>query len=56
MAASHAIYEERIYTLNDHFTVEKWASEKALKLAQELKCGGHQNRHRLKQGDPPRSP
>jgi len=40
VAASHAIYKERIYTLNDYFTVEKWASEKALKLAQELKCGG----------------
>jgi hypothetical protein len=40
VAASHAIYKERIYTLNDYFTVEKWASKKTLKLAQELKCGG----------------
>jgi len=38
VAASHAIYKERIYTLNDYFTVEKWASKKTLKLAQELKC------------------
>jgi len=38
VAASHAIYKERIYTLNDYFTVEKWTSKKTLKLAQELKC------------------
>jgi len=36
--ASHAIYKERIYTLNDYFTVEKWTSKKTLKLAQELRC------------------
>jgi len=38
VAASHAIYKERIYTLNDYFTVEKWASKKTIRLAQELKC------------------
>jgi len=38
VTASHAIYKERIYTLNDYFTVENWASKKTLKLAQELKC------------------
>jgi len=38
VAASHAIYKERIYTLNDYFTVEKWTTKKTLKLAQELKC------------------
>jgi hypothetical protein len=38
VAASHAIYKERIYTLNDYFTVERWASKKTIKLAQELRC------------------
>jgi len=38
VAASHAIYKERIYTLNDYFTVEKWASKKTIRLARELKC------------------
>jgi len=38
VAASHAIYKERIYTLNDYFTLEKWTSKKTVKLAQELKC------------------
>jgi hypothetical protein len=36
--ASHAVYKERIYTLNDYFTVERWASKKTIKLAQELEC------------------
>jgi hypothetical protein len=38
VAASHAIYKERIYTLNDYFTVDRWASRKTIKLAQELRC------------------
>jgi hypothetical protein len=38
VTASHAIYKERIYTLNDYFTVERWASKKTTKLAQELRC------------------
>jgi len=38
VAASHAIYKERIYTLNDFFTVEEWTSKKTIKLAQELNC------------------
>jgi hypothetical protein len=38
VASSHAVYKERIYTLNDYFTVEEWTSKRALKLAQELKC------------------
>ncbi|HEX69227.1 MAG TPA: hypothetical protein ENG10_02915, partial [Candidatus Bathyarchaeota archaeon] len=38
VAASHAIYKERIYTLNDFFTVEKWISKKTIRLAQELSC------------------
>ena len=38
VAASHAIYKERIYTLNDFFTVEEWTSKKTIRLAQELGC------------------
>ena len=38
VAASHAIYKERIYTLNDFFTVEKWMSKKTIRLAEELSC------------------
>ncbi|RLE47212.1 MAG: hypothetical protein DRJ31_09195 [Candidatus Methanomethylicota archaeon] len=38
VAASHAIYKEQIYTLNDFFTVEEWTSKKTIRLAQELNC------------------
>jgi hypothetical protein len=38
VTASHAIYKERIYTLNDYFTVDTWASMKTIKLAQEVRC------------------
>ena len=38
VAASHAIYKEWIYTLNDFFTTEKWMSKKTVRLAQELSC------------------
>ena len=38
VAASHAIYKERIYTLNDFFTVKEWTSKKTIRLAQELSC------------------
>jgi len=38
VTTSHAIYKERIYTLNDYFTVERWASKKTVKLAQEFRC------------------
>jgi hypothetical protein len=38
VTASHAIYKERIYTLNDYFTIKGWANEKAFQLAEELKC------------------
>jgi hypothetical protein len=37
VVASHAIYKERIYTLNDYFTVDRWTSRKTIKLAQELR-------------------
>jgi len=38
VSASHAIYKERIYTLNDYFTVKEWAREETFKLAEKLKC------------------
>jgi len=38
VAASHAIYKERIYTLNDYLTVEEWTSKKTIKLSQQLNC------------------
>jgi len=38
VSAAHAIYKERIYTLNDYFTVKEWAREETFKLAKELKC------------------
>jgi len=38
VSAAHAIYKERIYTLNDYFTVKEWATEETFKLAKELKC------------------
>jgi len=38
VAASHAIYKERIYTLNDFFTIKEWASTKSFKMAEELSC------------------
>jgi hypothetical protein len=38
VAASHAIYKERIYTLNDYYTIREWADERTLQLAKELKC------------------
>lgn len=37
-AASHAIYKEKIYTLNDYFTVKEWISNESLRLAEELYC------------------
>lgn len=37
-AASHAIYKEQIYTLNDYFIVKKWTTGRSFKLAEELKC------------------
>ncbi|MEM2301395.1 MAG: hypothetical protein QXR14_04200, partial [Sulfolobales archaeon] len=38
VTASHAIYKEQIYTLNDYITTKSWISAKSLKLAEELKC------------------
>jgi hypothetical protein len=38
VSAAHAIYKERIYTLNDYFTVKEWANERTFRLAEELRC------------------
>jgi len=38
VSACHAVYKERIYTLNDFFTVEEWTSKKTIRLAQEFNC------------------
>jgi hypothetical protein len=38
VSAAHAIYKERIYTLNDYFTVKEWAREETFKLAEKLRC------------------
>jgi len=35
---AHALYKERIYTLNDYMTVRAWFSTKTIKLAEELNC------------------
>jgi len=36
--ASHAVYKEKIYTLNDYFTIRDWVDKKTFQLAEELKC------------------
>jgi hypothetical protein len=38
ISAAYAVYKERIYTLNDYFTVKAWATGETFKLAKELKC------------------
>lgn len=38
LSASHAIYKERIYTLNDYVTVDRWLSTRSLKLAEATRC------------------
>jgi hypothetical protein len=38
VSAAHAVYKERIYTLNDYFTVKAWTTEETFKLAKELEC------------------
>ena len=38
VSVAHAIYKERIYTLNDYFTVKEWTREETFRLAKELKC------------------
>ena len=38
LAIAHAIYKERIYTLNDYVTVRSWFSKRSIRLAEELNC------------------
>ncbi|QOJ79265.1 nucleotidyltransferase family protein [Infirmifilum lucidum] len=38
VAAAHAVYKEKLYTLNDYYTVKKWATGETRRLAEELKC------------------
>lgn len=38
LTIAHAVYKERIYTLNDYVTVNEWFTEETLKLAREYKC------------------
>jgi len=38
VVAAHAVYKERIYTLNDYFAVKEWVSDRSFKLADELNC------------------
>lgn len=38
LAIAHALYKERIYTLNDYVTVKSWFSRKTIRLAEELQC------------------
>jgi hypothetical protein len=38
VVACHAIYKERIYTLNDYFTIRDWVDKKTFQFAEELKC------------------
>jgi hypothetical protein len=43
VSAAHAVYKERIYTLNDYFTVKEWATEETFKLAKKLRCASGLN-------------
>ena len=51
VSIAHAVYKERIYTLNDYATVKGWFSKRTLRLAEELECqqavGEVLNTHRL---------
>lgn len=38
VTASHAIYKEMLYTLNDYITIKNWANERTYELAEQLKC------------------
>lgn len=38
VTAAHAVYKERIYTLNDYFTTRRWLSKGSIRLAWELGC------------------
>ncbi|MEM3694078.1 MAG: hypothetical protein QXI39_08695 [Candidatus Bathyarchaeia archaeon] len=38
VAATHALYKERLYTLNDYITIKKWMSNETMMLAEIQKC------------------
>jgi len=38
VVAAHAVYKERIYTLNDYFTLKKMLSRESFELSKELRC------------------
>ncbi|ADI31954.1 hypothetical protein [Staphylothermus hellenicus] len=38
IVAAHAVYKERIYTLNDYMTIKMWGSSKTVRLAKDFKC------------------
>ncbi len=38
LTAAHAVYKERIYTLNDHITIRRWLNRRAYRIAEELEC------------------
>ncbi len=38
VSAAHAVYKEKLYTLNDYFTIRRWLSRRALSLAEEVVC------------------
>ncbi len=38
LVITHAIYKERIYTLNDYVTVKSWFSMRSMRLAWEFNC------------------
>ncbi|MGD6932910.1 MAG: hypothetical protein ACQCN5_01740 [Candidatus Bathyarchaeia archaeon] len=38
VVAAHAVYKEKLYTLNDYFTIKNWITPKSRQLAKELNC------------------
>ncbi len=38
ITVAHAVYKERIYTLNDYVTASRWLDWRSLKLAEDLQC------------------
>lgn len=37
LVIAHAVYKERIYTMNDFITIKEWMTQKAVNLAEEFK-------------------
>jgi hypothetical protein len=38
VAAAHAVYKEKLYTLNDYFVIKKWVTKESFTLAKKLNC------------------